>query len=56
MELMHELIEFERADFLPLPTSELNAKFSQGLAQVTIVRDTSPFSNQALDAFWNVLH
>jgi hypothetical protein len=56
MELMHEFIEFERADSSALPTSELNVKLAQSLAQLTIVRDTSPFSNQAFDISRNVSH
>ena len=45
VEPMHEVIEFERADFPALPTPELNAELAQSLTQVAIVRDTSPVSN-----------
>src|SRR5206468_10265619 len=49
-------IELERADLAALPTPELNAEFAQCVAQVAIVSDSGPLSNQAFEPLWNVLH
>ena len=45
MESMHEIVELERIDFATFPTIELDAKLTQGFAQVAIMRDPRPFSN-----------
>ena len=53
---MHTIVELERINFATIPTVELGAKFTQGLAQVAIVSDARPFSNQAFDPFRDFLH
>ncbi len=45
MESMHEIVEFERVDFAMFPTIELDAKLTQGLSEVAIMRDPRPISN-----------
>ena len=56
MESMHKLVEIERINFATVPTIELSTKFTQGLAQVAIVSDPRPFSNQAFEPFRDFLH
>jgi hypothetical protein len=56
MESMHELVELERINFAAIPTIEMRAKLAQGFAQVTIMGDPRPFSNQASDPLRNFLH
>ena len=56
MESMHKLVELERINFAMIPTIELGTKLTEGLAQVAIMRDSRPFSNQAFDPFRDFLH
>ena len=55
MESMHELVELERIDFAAIPTIELRAQHAEGCAQVSIMGDPRPFSNQASDPLRNFL-
>ena len=46
---MYEIVELERIDFATIPTVELGAKLTEGPAQVAILRDTRPVSNEAFE-------
>ncbi len=56
MESMHKIIELKRIDFATSPTIELDAKFTQSLAQFAIMRNPRPFSNQTFDPLRDFLH
>ena len=56
MESMDKIIALEGIDFATTPTIELSAKVTQGLAQVAIVSDPRPFTNQAFDPFRSIRH
>ena len=53
---MHKLIELERINFASIPAIELHAKLVEGFAQIAIVSDSRPFSDQTFDLSWNLLH
>jgi hypothetical protein len=56
MELMHEFVQFERIDFTAFPPAELNVKFTECPAQVSVVGDARPFPNKAFNSPGTVLH
>jgi hypothetical protein len=56
MESMHKIVELEGVYFAALPTIELDAKLAQSLAQIAIVGDLGPFSNETLYSFRDVRH
>jgi hypothetical protein len=56
MESMHKIVELKRINFATIPSIELRAKLAEGVAQVAIVSDPRPFSDEAFDLFRNFLH
>src|SRR3989442_11137281 len=55
VKLVNGLVQFERLNFSAVPSIELDAKLAQRSAEIAIVSDSRPLSDQPFHAFGSVL-
>jgi hypothetical protein len=56
MELMNQVVEICGRDFTVLPAVELRPKFEESMAELSLVSDGRPFSNQSFHGLRRILH
>ena len=56
MELMNQVVEICGCDFSALPPVELRPKFKESMAELSIVSDGRPFSNETFHGFRRIFH